>query len=108
MTNTPPRAPRHPYRPSYADHGMGQGHPSDVAPGTYRSPYDWRYAGQAVITPPYDSYHTERQEITGPIRVQRPKNSRGRLTIIGGAVAVAMVSGGIGAAVVASQSEPAA
>ena len=87
---------------------MGQGHPSDVAPGTYRSPYDWRYAGQAVITPPYDSYHTERQEITGPIRVQRPKNSRGRLTIIGGAVAVAMVSGGIGAAVVASQSEPAA
>ncbi|AEV74083.1 trypsin-like serine protease with C-terminal PDZ domain [Mycolicibacterium rhodesiae NBB3] len=108
MTNTPPRAPRHPYRPPYADHVMGQGHPSDATTGTYRSPYDWRYAGQAVITPRYDSYHTARQEITGPIAIQRPKNSRNRLTIIGGVVAVAVVSGGIGAAVVAGQSEPSA
>lgn len=108
MTNTPPRAPRHPYRPTYSDHGMGQGHPSGVTTGTKRSPYDWRYAGQAVITSPYDPYHTAREEITGPIRVQRKKRSHARAKVIGGAVAVAMVSGGIGAAVVASQSDPAA
>jgi putative serine protease PepD len=106
MTNTPPRAPRHPYRPPYADHGMGQGHPSDVTTGRYRSPYDWRYAGQAVITPPYDSYHTVREAITGPIPVQRKTRSFGRIKVIGGVVAVAVVSGGIGAAVVAGQSEP--
>jgi len=108
MTNTPPRAPRHPYRPPYADHGMGQGHPSGVTADTHRSPYDWRYAGQAVISQPYDSYHSAREEITGPIAVQRKKRSHGRVKVIGGVVAVAVVSGGIGAAVVASQSEPTA
>ncbi len=74
---------------------------------TYRSPYDWRYAGQAVI-PSYDPYHTVHQEITGPIPVQPKKRSRGRIKVIGGAVAVAVVSGGIGAAVVAGQPDPSA
>lgn len=105
MTNTPPRAPRHPYRPSYADHGRGQGHPTDVTTDTYRSPYDWRHPGQAV-TPPHGAYHTVREEVTGPLSVQRPKRSYGRVKVVGGAVAVAVVSGGIGAAVVAGQSEP--
>ncbi|MBY0288495.1 MAG: trypsin-like peptidase domain-containing protein [Mycobacteriaceae bacterium] len=107
MTNTPPRAPRHPYRPPYADHARGHGHPTDVTTGTNRSPYDWRYAGQAVITQPYDSYHVARDEITGPIPVQRKGRSHGRVKMIGGAVAVAVVSGGIGAAVVAGPSDPA-
>ncbi|BBZ20926.1 S1C family serine protease [Mycolicibacterium gadium] len=107
MTNTPPRAPRHTYRPPYADHARGQGHPTDVTTGTNRSPYDWRYAGQAVITQPYDSYHSAREEITGPIRVQRKSRSHGRVKTIGGVVAVAVVSGGIGAAVVAGQSDSA-
>lgn len=107
MTNTPPRAPRHPYRPPYADHARGQGHPTEVTTGSNRSPYDWRYAGHAVITQPYDSYHSAREEITGPIPVQRKSRSHGRVKMIGGAVAVAVVSGGIGAAVVAGQSDPA-
>ena len=107
MTNIPPRAPRHPYRPPYADHARGQGHPTDVTNGTNRSPYDWRYAGRAVITQPYDSYHSAREEITGPIPVHRKSRSHGRVKMIGGVVAVAVVSGGIGAAVVAGQSDPA-
>ncbi len=105
MTNSAPRAPRHPYDPRFADHVTGQAHPTDVTTGTYRSPYDWRYAGQAVI-PPYDPYHTVRQEIPAPSAAPRQKRPRGRIKVIGGAVAVAMVSGGIGAAVVAGQSEP--
>lgn len=107
MTNNPPRAPRRPYRPPYADHARGQGHPTDVTTGSNRSPYDWRYAGQAVITQPYDSYHSAREEITGPIPTQRRSRSHGRVKMIGGAVAVAVVSGGIGAAVVAGQPDPA-
>ncbi len=105
MTNTPPRVPRQPYRPPYADHVRGQAHPTGVTTETYRSPYDWRYAGQAVI-PSYDPYHTVHQEITGPLPVQPKTRSHGRIKVIGGVVAVAMVSGGIGAAVVAGQSDP--
>lgn len=56
--------------------------------------------------PAYDPYHTVRQEVPTSAVVQRQKRSRGPLTIIGGAVAVAVVSGGIGAAVVAGQPEP--
>ena len=107
MTNTPPRAPRQPYHPPYADHVRGQAHPTGVTTDTYRSPYDWRYAGQAAI-PSYDPYHTVHQEITGPIPVQPKNRSHGRIKVIGGVVAVAVVSGGIGAAVVAGQSEPSA
>ncbi|WP_006242942.1 S1C family serine protease [Mycolicibacterium tusciae] len=107
MTNTHPRAPRQPYHPPYADHVRGQAHPTGVTTDPYRSPYDWRYAGQAVI-PSYDPYHTAHQEITGPIPVRPKKRSHGRIKVIGGVVAVAVVSGGVGAAVVAGQSEPSA
>ncbi|WP_099038038.1 S1C family serine protease [Mycobacterium neglectum] len=106
MTNTPPRAPRYPHRPPYADHVRGQARPDDVRTESYRSPWDWRHPGQAA-TPPYGAYHTVREDVTGPIAVQRPKRSRGHIKMIGGAVAVAVVSGGIGAAVVAGQSDPA-
>jgi putative serine protease PepD len=74
----------------------------------YRSPYDWRYRGSAVVAPPYEPYHTAHQEVTGPIPVQNQKRSRNRIVMIGGALAVAVVSGGVGAAAVATQSEPSA
>ncbi|MGO4446314.1 S1C family serine protease [Mycobacterium sp. 2YAF39] len=106
MTNTAPRAPRHPHRPPFADHVTGQAHPTDVSP-MYRSPYDWRYRGPAVVAPPYGPYHTAHEEVTGPIPVQKPKRSRNRIVMIGGALAVAVVSGGVGAAAVATQSDPA-
>jgi putative serine protease PepD len=52
--------------------------------------YDWRYAQQ-----PYNPYHAAHQPITAPI--PKPKKSR-RGAIVAGAVAAAMVGGGIGAA----------
>jgi putative serine protease PepD len=52
--------------------------------------YDWRYAHQSD-----DPYHSAYQPITAPIPV--PKKSR-RGAIVAGAVAVAVVGGGIGAA----------
>lgn len=105
MTNTAPRAPRHPYHPPFAEHVTGQPHPTD-ARAMYRSPYDWRYRGQAVVTPPYEPYHTAHQEVTSPVAVRQQKRSRNRIVMIGGALAVAVVSGGVGAVAVASQSEP--
>ncbi|MCV7042746.1 serine protease [Mycolicibacterium moriokaense] len=109
MTHTPPHAPRPSHYPRYTEPGMGQAHPNDVRNESYRSPWDWRHPGQ-VVHPPYDPYHTAHQPIPSaaqtPLKTQ-PKRSRRRLTMIGGALAVAVVSGGIGAAV-ASQSEPAA
>ena len=105
MTNTAPRAPRHPHHPPFADHVTGQAHPTDVRT-MYRSPYDWRYRGPAVVTPHYEPYHTAHQEVTGPIPVPKQKRSRNRIVMIGGALAVAVVSGGVGAAAVATQSEP--
>jgi putative serine protease PepD len=86
---------------------MGQAYPSDVTTEAYCSPWDWRHPGQAVA-PSYDPYHTAHQPIPRPGPIQRQKRSRGRITTIGGAVAVAVVSGGIGAAVIAGQSEPSA
>ena len=103
MTNTPPHAQR-PYHPLFSNHVTGQAHPTNVTTGSYRSPSDWRYAQQAVV-PPYDPYHTVHQVIPGANTIQPQKRSRGRITMIGGAVAVAVVSGGIGAAVVAGQPE---
>jgi putative serine protease PepD len=58
--------------------------------------YDWRYAQQPSGSP-YDPYHYAHQPITAPIPRVRPKKSR-RGAVVAGAVAVAMVGGGIGAA----------
>ena len=101
---TPPHAPQHPHYPPLTKHAMGQAHPSGVSTPSYDSPYDWRYAQQAVA-PPYDPYHTVHQPIPGAAGIQRQKRSRGRIAMLGGAVAVAVVGGGIGAVAVADQSD---
>ena len=54
--------------------------------------YDWRYTQH-----PYDPYHSAHQPITAPIPMVRPKKSR-RGVVVAGALAAAMVGGGIGAA----------
>ncbi len=105
MTNTAPRAPRHPHHPPLAEHVTGQAYPTDVR-AMYRSPYDWRYRGPAVVARPHEPYHTAHQQVTAPVPVQKQKRSRNRIVMIGGALAVAVVSGGVGAAAVATQSEP--
>jgi putative serine protease PepD len=102
--STPPHAPQHPHYPPLTKHVMGQAHPSGVSTPSYDSPYDWRYAQQAVA-PTYDPYHTVHQPIPGRAGIQRQKRSRGRIAMIGGAVAVAVVGGGIGAVAVADQSD---
>ena len=101
---TPPHAPQHPHYPPLTKHVMGQAHPSGISTPSYDSPYDWRYAQQAVA-PPYDPYHTVHQPLPGPAGIQRQKRSRGRIAMIGGAVAVTVVGGGIGAVAVAGQSD---
>jgi putative serine protease PepD len=61
--------------------------------------YDWRYNQQPTASP-YDAYHSAHQTITEPIPRLRPKKSR-RGAIVAGAVAAAVVGGGIGAATMA-------
>jgi putative serine protease PepD len=58
--------------------------------------YDWRYAQQPTASP-YDPYYSAHQPITAPLPRVRPKKFR-RGAIVAGALAAAMVGGGIGAA----------
>ena len=102
MTNPMWYPPQQPDHRSQANHAMGQEYPSGPAEGSYRSPYDPRYAHQAAI-PPYDPYHTVHQPFPGPPAMQPQKHSRRRIVVIGGAIAVAVAAGGIGTAAIASQ-----
>jgi putative serine protease PepD len=61
--------------------------------------YDWRYAQQPPASP-YDPYYSAHQPITAPLPRVRPKKYR-RGAIVAGAVAVAVVGSGIGAATMA-------
>ena len=75
---------------------------------TYQRPYDWRYATQQPQQP-YGTYRAAYQSDsapTAPIPLVR-KRSRTGIVILG-AAAVAVVSGGVGAAILASQPDPAA
>jgi putative serine protease PepD len=90
MTN-PPRYPtdRPDHRPDASTYG-GQPYPGTQTHVPSDMRYDWRYAQQ-----PYGPYHAAHQPITAPI--PKPKKSR-RGIVVAGAVAAAMVGGGIGAA----------
>ena len=103
MTNFP-WYPEQPGNRLHANHIAGQEHRGDPTEGSYRSPYDWRYARKRSV-PPHDPYRTVHQPFSGPTVMQSQKRSRGRIVVIGGAVAVAVVTGGIGAAAVASQQD---
>jgi putative serine protease PepD len=89
MTN-PPRYPtgQPEYRPD-PSLSVGQPYPGAQAHVPSDLRYDWRYT--------YNPYQSADQPITAPIPRVRPKKSH-RGVVVAGAVAVAMVGGGIGAA----------
>lgn len=74
----------------------------------YQQPYDWRYAAQQPVPNygPYAAAYQTDSAPTSPIPVVRKTSRKG--TVIVGAAAVALVSGGIGAAVLANHSDPGA
>ena len=96
MTN-PPRSPwdRPDHRPDPSP-SVGQPYPGAQTHVPSHLRYDWRYTQQPTASP-HDPYHSAHQAITAPIPRLRPKKSR-RGAIVAGAVAVAVVGGGIGAA----------
>ena len=96
MTN-PPRYPTdQPGHGPDPSPSAGQPYPGAQTHVPSHLRYDWRYA-QPPTASPYDPYYSAHQPITAPIPTLRPKKSR-RGAIVAGAVAAAMVGGGIGAA----------
>ena len=69
--------------------------------GQYRpdsqQPYDWRYATRQQPQPPYDPYGSVPQQPVSPVSVPEKRSRAGALTA--GAVAIAVVSAGIGGGV---------
>jgi putative serine protease PepD len=99
MTN-PPRyhTDRPDHRPDSSPY-VGQPYPDGQTHVPSHLRYDWRYAQQPTGSP-YDAYYAAHQPITVPVPMLRPKKSR-RGAIVAGAVAVAVVGGGIGATTIA-------
>lgn len=73
------------------------GYPGRGAQPPYGYPYDWRYAQPSASRQPYDPYRGVRP--SGPIAMPMPKRPARTGTLIAGAVAIAVVSGGVGGAV---------
>ncbi len=78
---------------------MKQQNPGHQAPGVYHQPYDWRYATQSP-QPPYGHMHQADSAPTAPIPRVRRRSRSGAIMIA--AASVAVVSGGVGAAVIAT------
>jgi putative serine protease PepD len=92
--------PDHRIDPSHPAGQHYQEWPTEIL---HQQPYDWRYAQQPP-RPPYDPYRVAQQPYpmsAGP-NTQSKKRSRAGVVIVG-AVAVAVVSGGAGAMVLAGQ-----
>jgi len=103
MTNHPRYSPPPPpgHRPGPYDR-VAPGYPGPQRPGAPQQPYDWRYATQQqAYRGPHDPYRGAPQPplMPGPQLPQAPqKRSRaGALTI--GALAIALVSAGVGGGV---------
>jgi putative serine protease PepD len=103
MTNHPRYSPPPPpgHRPGPYDR-VAPGYPGPLRPGAPQQPYDWRYATQQqAYRGPHDPYRGAPQPplMPGPQLPQAPqKRSRaGALTI--GALAIALVSAGVGGGV---------
>jgi putative serine protease PepD len=96
MTN-PPRYPtdQPDHRPD-PSHSAGQMYPGAPIHIPSHLRYDWRYT-EHPTAPLYGTYHAAHQTNTPPTHVPRQKKSR-RGAIVAGAVAAAMIGGGIGAA----------
>src|SRR3981189_2729311 len=103
----PPPPPQPGPRPGGPEQHAAPGYPGAHRPGPYQQqPYDWRYATQQQFRPPYDpSRGAPQSPASGgypqsgvPVTPMSQKRSRaGALTA--GAVAVAIVSAGIGGGV---------
>jgi putative serine protease PepD len=89
------RRPDHPPSPSQPP---GQQHSGLPPQGGYHQPYDWRYATQPPNNP-YHAVHQSDSSPTAPIPLVRNRSRTG--VVVAGAAAVAVVSGGLGAAVLA-------
>ena len=108
MTNHPRYSPPPPppgQRPGGHEQHAAPGYPGAQRPGPYQTPqqqpYDWRYATQQQFRPPYDPYRPQPSGMPAGMQMPPPvpqKRSRaGALTA--GALAVAVVSAGIGGGV---------
>ena len=95
-------------RPSSPSQPHAQQYSAIPPQGGYGQPYDWRYATQQPQPAygPYGAVHQPDSTPTAPIPVVRKRSRTG--TVVVGAAAVAVVSGGIGAAVLVNQSDPSA
>jgi putative serine protease PepD len=105
MTNHPrysPPPPQPGHRPGGHEQHAAPGYPGAQRPNPYQptqqQPYDWRYATQQQFRAPYDPYRGAPQTSNVPMPPAPQKRSRaGALTA--GALAVAIVSAGIGGGV---------
>ena len=95
-------------RKSTPSQPVNQQYSGPTPQGGYQQSYDWRYT-TAQPQPQYGAYTAAYQADstpTAPIPLAR-KRSRTGVVVVGAAV-VALVSGGVGAAVLANQSDPSA
>jgi putative serine protease PepD len=95
-------------RKSTPSRPVNQQHSSLTRQGGYQQPYDWRY-GTERPQPQYGAYAAAYQSDstpTAPIPVVRKRSRTG--VVVVGAAALALVSGGVGAAVLVNQSDPSA
>jgi putative serine protease PepD len=99
-----PRNSRHkPGRPPHPGQSVGQQYSGQPSQGMYYQPYDWRYATQSP-QPSYDPYrpiHPVDSAPTAPIPQVRRRSRAGAVMV--GAASVALVSGGVGAVLIATQ-----
>lgn len=103
MTNPPRYSHDRPGQPPVPSHTVGQHYPGTPTDGSHRSSYDWRYAQQTNV-PPFHAYDTVRQaHPVAPVTKPRKRARAGFLAV--GAVVVAVVSGGIGAAAVTEHTD---
>jgi putative serine protease PepD len=105
QSRSPLRGPGTPMGPSQPVH---QQHSHRPPRGGYQQPYDWRYAtqqpGQSYGA--YTGVHQADSTPTTPIALSSKRSRKG--AVIVGAAAVAVVSGGVGAAVLANHPDPSA
>src|SRR5262245_6325228 len=103
MTNHPrylPPPPQPGRRPGGQEHAA-PGYTGAPRPGPYQTqPYDWRYATQQQFRPPYDPYRGAPQPSGIPVPQQPPQKRSRAGVLTAGALAVAIVSAGIGGGVV--------
>ncbi len=102
MKKHPRYSRRQPGSPSNPSQPVAQQYSGYPPQGEYYQPYDWRYATQSP-RPPHDPYrriHEADSAPTAPIPVVRRRSRAGVVML--GAASVALVSGGVGAAVMAT------